>query len=109
MQSPVNIRFALLFFMAAMTTVFSTNKAPSNDYDKTIKSLETTLAKKLDRIIAVMNASSHRNPNVEPGIFGQCDYSVSVIVYGFLREIYSVFTHISSLFLSNGTVSLISP
>ena len=69
MQSPVNIRFALLFFMVAMATVSSTNKAPSNDDDKAIKSLETTLAKKLDRIIAVMNASSRGNPNIGPGIF----------------------------------------
>ena len=69
MQSPVNIRFALLFFMVAMATA-SSNKAPSNDDNKkAIKSLETTLAKKLDQIIAVMNASSRGRPNTGPGIF----------------------------------------
>ena len=69
MQSPANIRFALLFFTVAMATA-SSNKAPSNDdNNKAIKSLETTLAKKLDQIIAVMNASSRRQPNIGPGIF----------------------------------------
>ena len=69
MQSSVNIRFALLFFMVTMVTVSSRNKAPSNDDDKAIKSLETTLAKKLDQIIAVMNTSSRGRPNTGPGIF----------------------------------------
>jgi len=44
----------------------SSNKAPSKDNNKAIKSLETTLAKKLDRIIAVMNASSRGKPNIGP-------------------------------------------
>ena len=67
MQLLLNIRFALLFFIVAMATA-SSNKAPSKDNNKAIKSLETTLAKKLDQIIAVMNASSRGQPNIGPGI-----------------------------------------
>ena len=71
MQSPVNIRFTLLIFVSAMATVSSTNKTPSDNDDKAIHSLEATLAKKLDQIIAIMNSCFCGNPNVGPGIFCQ--------------------------------------
>ena len=61
--------------MFEFTIASSTNETPSNNAEKAIKSLEETLERKLNQIIAVMNASSCGKPlgkpTVGPGIFCQ--------------------------------------
>ena len=62
MQSSVNAWFILIFLVAAMATVSS-----SNNVEKAIKSLEATLDKKLDKLIDAVNAISKGKPSVKPG------------------------------------------
>lgn len=64
--------------MFEFTVASSTNETPSNNAEKAIKSLEETLERKLNQIIAVMNASSCGKPigklNVYPVYSAKIQY-----------------------------------
>ena len=62
MQSSINAYFILIFFADAMAIASS-----SNNVEKAIKALETTLDKKLEKLIDAVNAISAGKPTVKPG------------------------------------------
>ena len=64
LQSPNTKVWFIIYYLA-----ISASKASASNTDKAIKSLETTLERKFNQLIAVVNATAHETSNSRPGTF----------------------------------------
>ena len=62
-----NVSVILLFFVISIVTTAVSNKTPSDNAEKAINSLEATLERKFNQLIAVLNATSRGEPDNKPG------------------------------------------
>ena len=63
-HSPSNRVWFIIYSLA-----ISANPASASNTEKAIKSLETTLERKFNQLIAVVNATAHKASNSGPGTF----------------------------------------
>ena len=63
-HSPSTRVWFIIYYLA-----ISANTASASNTEKAIKSLETTLERKLNQLIAVVNATAHKTSNSGPGTF----------------------------------------
>ena len=63
-HSPSTRVWFIIYYLA-----ISANTASASNTEKAIKSLETTLERKLNQLIAVVNATAHKTSNSGSGTF----------------------------------------
>ena len=63
-QSPSTKVWFIIYYLA-----ISASNASASNTEKAIKSLETTLERKFNQLIAVVNATGHETSNSGPGTF----------------------------------------
>ena len=63
-HSPSTRVWFIIYYLA-----ISANPASASNTEKAIKSLETTLQRKFNQLIAVVNATAHKTSNSGPGTF----------------------------------------
>ena len=63
-HSPSTRVWFIIYYLA-----ISASTASASNTEKAIKSLETTLEKKFNQLIAVVNATAHKTSNSGPGTF----------------------------------------
>lgn len=63
-QSPSTRVLFIIYYLA-----ISASTASASNTEKAIKSLETTLERKLNQLIAVVNGTGHETSNIGPGTF----------------------------------------